>query len=60
MTHLFNKKNSQYAKDSELLFSSLKNKKIPTKYLYDEKGSKLFEEICSTREYYITRTEKKY
>ena len=59
MTHLFNKKNSQYAKDSELLFSSLKNKKIPTKYLYDEKGSKLFEEICSTREYYITRTEKK-
>ena len=59
MTHLFNKKNSQYAKDSEFLFSSLKNKKIPTKYLYDEKGSKLFEEICSTKEYYITRTEKK-
>ena len=59
MTHLFNKKNLQYAKDSEFLFSSLKNKKIPTKYLYDEKGSKLFEEICSTKEYYITRTEKK-
>ena len=59
MTHLFNKNNTQYVKDTDFLFSSLKNKKIPTKYLYDEKGSKLFEEICSTKEYYITRTEKK-
>ena len=30
---------------------------IPCKYLYDEQGSKLFERICETREYYQTRTE---
>ena len=41
--------------------SSLKNifKSIPTKYLYDEKGSKLFEDICNTKEYYLTRIEEK-
>ncbi|MBC6497479.1 MAG: L-histidine N(alpha)-methyltransferase [Alphaproteobacteria bacterium GM7ARS4] len=32
-------------------------KRIPSKYLYDEKGSALFEKICSLDEYYITRTE---
>lgn len=32
-------------------------KTLPCKYFYDEKGSRLFEEICSTKEYYITRTE---
>tara|TARA_E500000178_G_C16975361_1_gene733069 strand:- start:545 stop:1510 length:966 start_codon:yes stop_codon:yes gene_type:complete len=39
----------------------LKNKKrsIPTKFLYDDLGSKLFEEISNTKEYYLTRTEKK-
>ena len=36
-----------------------KQKSLPTKYLYDDKGSKLFEEICNTDEYYLTRTEKK-
>ena len=35
------------------------DKYIPTKYLYDDYGSKLFEEICDTDEYYLTRLEKK-
>jgi L-histidine Nalpha-methyltransferase len=32
-------------------------KYIPSKYFYDERGSKLFEEICRLPEYYQTRTE---
>lgn len=32
-------------------------KSIPCKYLYDERGSQLFEAICTTPEYYVTRTE---
>ena len=32
-------------------------KTLPCKYFYDEKGSKLFEKICTLDEYYITRTE---
>jgi dimethylhistidine N-methyltransferase len=32
-------------------------KSIPCKFFYDEKGSKLFEEICGLEEYYLTRTE---
>lgn len=30
---------------------------IPSKYLYDERGSELFEQICQLDEYYLTRTE---
>ncbi len=32
-------------------------KAIPCKYLYDERGSALFDEICELDEYYLTRTE---
>jgi len=32
-------------------------KSLPYKYLYDERGSKLFEKICEVPEYYLTRTE---
>ncbi|MFC1956703.1 L-histidine N(alpha)-methyltransferase [Chloroflexota bacterium] len=32
-------------------------KKLPSKYLYDERGAALFERICSLEEYYIPRTE---
>jgi len=32
-------------------------KTLPCKYFYDEKGSKLFEQICELDEYYLTRTE---
>jgi len=34
-----------------------KQKTLPCKYFYDEKGSKLFEQICELDEYYLTRTE---
>ncbi|KUJ84743.1 L-histidine N(alpha)-methyltransferase [Microbulbifer flavimaris] len=32
-------------------------KTLPCKYLYDEAGSQLFEEICELKDYYVTRTE---
>lgn len=32
-------------------------KRIPSKYLYDEEGSRLFDEICELPQYYPTRTE---
>ncbi|MCK5770667.1 L-histidine N(alpha)-methyltransferase [Algiphilus sp.] len=32
-------------------------KRIPSKYLYDARGSELFEAICEQPEYYPTRTE---
>ncbi|HTL48659.1 MAG TPA: L-histidine N(alpha)-methyltransferase [Verrucomicrobiae bacterium] len=34
-----------------------REKKIPCKYFYDERGSRLFDAICRTEEYYPTRTE---
>lgn len=30
---------------------------LPCKYLYDERGSALFEQICDTDEYYVTRAD---
>ncbi len=32
-------------------------KELPSKYFYDEPGSRLFERICTLDEYYIPRTE---
>jgi len=32
-------------------------KELSSKYFYDERGSKLFDEICHLEEYYVTRTE---
>jgi len=32
-------------------------KTLPCKYFYDDKGSRLFEQICKLDEYYLTRTE---
>jgi L-histidine N-alpha-methyltransferase len=32
-------------------------KALPCRFLYDERGSALFEAICETPEYYLTRTE---
>lgn len=32
-------------------------KTLPPKYFYDDRGSRLFEQICSLPEYYLTRTE---
>ncbi len=39
----------------ELLLGSPRS--LPPKYLYDEAGSDLFDQICRTKEYYVTRTE---
>lgn len=36
---------------------SRSQKSLPCKYLYDERGSQLFDQICETDEYYPTRTE---
>jgi dimethylhistidine N-methyltransferase len=38
---------------------SARPKTLPSKYLYDEIGSGLFEKICELPEYYLTRTELK-
>jgi L-histidine Nalpha-methyltransferase len=38
---------------------SRRPKSIPPKYFYDRAGSELFAKICTLREYYPTRTEKK-
>lgn len=32
-------------------------KELPSKYFYNERGSRLFEQICLLDEYYVTRTE---
>jgi dimethylhistidine N-methyltransferase len=32
-------------------------KELPSKYFYDDVGSRLFEQICGLDEYYLTRTE---
>jgi L-histidine N-alpha-methyltransferase len=37
---------------------SLPQKELPPKYFYDERGSRLFEEITRLPEYYLTRTER--
>jgi dimethylhistidine N-methyltransferase len=43
---------------SEILKGMSKNQKqLPSKLFYDEKGSALFDAICKTDEYYLTRTE---
>lgn len=36
---------------------SLPSKTLPYKYFYDERGSRLFDQICECEEYYLTRTE---
>ena len=34
-----------------------RQKMLPSKLFYDERGSQLFDEICNLSEYYVTRTE---
>jgi L-histidine Nalpha-methyltransferase len=34
-------------------------KTLPCKYFYDAEGAALFEAICATQEYYLTRTERR-
>lgn len=43
---------------SEIIRGMSKNQKqLPSKLFYDLRGSALFDEICKTEEYYLTRTE---
>jgi dimethylhistidine N-methyltransferase len=44
-------------RDAVLSGLSRRSKTIPCRFLYDERGSALFEEICDLPEYYLTRTE---
>jgi dimethylhistidine N-methyltransferase len=44
-------------RDEVLAGLALPQKRIPSKLLYDARGSALFERICELDEYYITRTE---
>jgi dimethylhistidine N-methyltransferase len=36
---------------------SCQPRRLPSKYFYDARGSKLFEQICAQPEYYLTRAE---
>ena len=56
------KSNSVSTVDSDFLSDVLHGlaateKFLPCKYLYDERGSQLFDRICELEEYYPTRTE---
>jgi dimethylhistidine N-methyltransferase len=44
-------------RDAVLANLSRRRKSIPCRFLYDERGSALFDEICELPEYYLTRTE---
>jgi dimethylhistidine N-methyltransferase len=44
-------------RDAVLGGLSASPKSLPCKFFYDERGSALFEAICDTPEYYLTRTE---
>jgi dimethylhistidine N-methyltransferase len=44
-------------RDAVLNGLSRPQKRLPCRFLYDERGSDLFEAICETPEYYPTRTE---
>ena len=44
-------------KNDVLVGLSNSRKSLPCKYIYDEKGSKLFKKITKLPEYYLTRSE---
>jgi len=50
-------KRKSFARDLVINFSK-KKKIIPSKFHYDLKGSRYFEKITKTKEYYVTRVEK--
>ena len=47
----------QFRRDVVEALSRQPQRELPTQYLYDERGSKLFDQICELPEYYPTRTE---
>ena len=52
------KKQKSFAEEITLTLNQ-KIKSISPKFFYDDRGSELFEKICSVPEYYLTRTEIK-
>ncbi len=48
--------NERFLSDS-LAGLNQKPKRLPCKYFYDQRGSQLFDQICETDDYYLTRTE---
>ncbi|MFO8231325.1 MAG: L-histidine N(alpha)-methyltransferase [Longimonas sp.] len=48
---------TQSMKDDVIHGLSQTPKQLPAKYLYDERGSSLFDDICTLEAYYPTRTE---
>lgn len=47
----------EFERDVDCGMSSKPQKYLHPKYFYDEAGSRLFEQICFQKEYYLTRTE---
>ena len=47
----------QFRRDVLAALSRQPQRELPTQYLYDERGSALFDQICELPEYYPTRTE---
>jgi len=54
--HLRERAEKQIAEDVRRGLSA-RRKSLPSKYFYDERGSRLFERICGLPEYYQTRIE---
>ena len=60
LEHLLEAKPNHYSTAGIDVVEGLTNKPkiLAPRYLYDDKGSELFEQICELPEYYPTRTEK--
>jgi dimethylhistidine N-methyltransferase len=58
--HLFDPtiRNNHALLQEVLVGLSRTQKSIPPKFLYDQRGSEIFEQICRLKEYYPTRAEK--
>jgi L-histidine N-alpha-methyltransferase len=54
--HLVDGRRTQLAADVRQGLTA-QPKRLPPKYFYDDRGSRLFEAICELPEYYLTRTE---
>ena len=52
-----NQQEKLYFADDVIAGLSASHRSIPCKYLYDERGSALFEGICDTEDYYVTRAD---
>ena len=51
------KVNSEFAEDVRAGLTKFEQRELPSKYLYDEVGSELFEAICLLPEYGLTRAD---